>query len=158
MSSTITHALTDSILAVIFAKVQPNQTTYILAAVASASIVDLDHLVFIIRDREFYRNSGFNGNLHHARSAFHEVFGLLVVSILSTLVYFWDQKLALIIFIAFTLHLVQDWLLGKSHPFTPLNNSKVQFLQLTLKQKAVIDLVLLTLSGALWLIYLFGHL
>jgi hypothetical protein len=158
MSSTLTHALTDSIAAIIFAKVQPNETTYIMAALVSASIVDLDHLVFIIRDREMYRNSGYNGNLHHARSVFHELIGLLLVAIVASILYFWDQKLAFIVFIAFTLHLVQDWLLGKSHPFTPLSNVKVEFLHLNMKQKVVIDLVLMTIGGALWLMYLSGHL
>lgn len=158
MSSTLTHALSDSILAILFARVHPNETSYILAALASASVVDLDHMAYIIKDRDFYKKSGYSGNLHYARSMFHELVGMLLIGVLSAILFFWDEKLASLVFIAYSLHLIQDWLLGKSHPFIPLSHRKVQFFRLTLKQKAVIDLIILTLSGALWIIYLSGRL
>jgi hypothetical protein len=154
MASTFTHAATGSIAALMIAHVQPRETTYVLAALVCASILDLDHLYFVIRDREFYRKAGFSGNLHNARSIFHEVFGLLLVGLLSAGLYFWDPKLALILFVAAGLHLVIDWLLGKSQPFAPLNRSEVQFFKLSLKQKVIADLVLLGAAAGLWAVYL----
>jgi len=158
MSSTVAHAISASFVAVTFANVNPNETSYVLAAIASASILDLDHLFYIIRDREVYRQLGYQGNLHNSRSVFHELLGLLIVGVVSALLFFVDEKLARVIFIAFTLHLVQDWLVGKSFPFTPVDNTVMQFFSLTMKQKVFIDVVIVMMFGGLWIAYLAGGL
>ena len=105
-----------------------------------------------------YRRLGYRGQLHRARSAFHELFGLLVVGIVSALLFVLDPKLAGVVFLAFTVHIAQDWVLGRSHPLTPVDNTEMHFFSLTFKQKVFIDIVVLTLFGGLWILYLAGHL
>jgi hypothetical protein len=158
MSSTITHAVANSLAAALLVNIQPNETAYLLAGVVSASIIDMDHVVMVIKNRQLFQKIGLRGNLHLARSVFHELFGLVFIGILAASIYWIDPKLANIVFIAFTLHLVQDWLLGISFPFNPIDHTEVHFLNLTFKQKAAIEFILVTLSGVLWLIYLSGHL
>lgn len=156
MPSTIAHAISASWIAVTVARVEPHETLYTLAALISASILDLDHLIFVIRDRKMYQRLGYRGNLHHARSVFHELLGLFIVGILSGLLLFVDQKLACIVFIAYAIHVVQDWLIGKSNPLFPVDNTEVQLFSPSFKQKVVIDVVIVISFGALWILYLAG--
>jgi hypothetical protein len=123
MPSTLAHAASASLVAITFAHIRPTETSYILAAVVSASILDLDHLFYAIRDRDMYRALGYRGNLHRARSIFHELFGLLTAGVLAGLLFLVDQRLARVVLIAITVHLTQDWLLGQSSPFAPVDNS-----------------------------------
>jgi hypothetical protein len=158
MSSTITHAVTASFIALTCAHVTPHETSYIAAALVSATIIDLDHLPFIIKDWKFYRQNGFRGNLHQARSIFHEMFGLLAAGILTTPLFLVDQKLAGVVFIALCVHLAQDWLLGRFEPFKPVDNTLVHLFRLTFRQKVAIDLLTLAVFGGLWIAYLSGGL
>ncbi|OGO48082.1 MAG: hypothetical protein A2W37_07420 [Chloroflexi bacterium RBG_16_63_12] len=156
MSSTLTHAASASWIAVTSAQVCPHETSYIVAALISASILDVDHLVFMIRDRAMYRRLGYQGNLHHARSVFHEMIGLLLAGGVSGVLFLFDRKLAHVVFVAFAVHVIQDWVLGKSHPLNPVDLTAVQFFALTFRQKVVIDLLMLLMFGALWTLYLVG--
>lgn len=105
-----------------------------------------------------YQRLGYQGNLHQARSIFHELFGLSTIGVLAGLLFLADPRLARVVFIAFTLHLVQDWLLGQSSPFAPVDNTAIRFFSLTFRQKVIIDLILLAASGALWILFLAGGL
>jgi len=154
MSSTLTHAASASWIAVTAAHIHPAQTPYIVAALISASVLDVDHLVFMIRDRAMYRQLGYQGQLHHARSVFHEMIGLLLAGVISGVVFLFDRKLAYVVFVAFAVHLIQDWVLGKSHPLNPVDLTAVQFFTPTFRQKVVIDVILLIVFGALWTLYL----
>jgi hypothetical protein len=156
MSSTLAHAVSASLVALTFAHAKPNETSYILAALVSASILDLDHLVYVIKDRAMYRQLGYTGHLHHARSVFHELFGLLMVGVLSGWLFWVDPKLARIVFIAFAVHLVEDWVIGKSSPLAPVDTTVTQFFALTQKQKVLVDVVIVTTFGGLWILYLGG--
>ena len=158
MSSTIAHTATASFIALTCTHVNPHETIYIAAALVSAAVLDLDHLPFIIKDWKFYRQNGFRGNLHHARSVFHELFGLLAAGVLAALLFMVDQKLASVVFIALCVHLAQDWLLGKFQPFKPVDNTLVDLFKLTFRQKVVIELLTLALFGGLWIAYLSGGL
>ena len=158
MSSTLAHAASASLVAITFAHIHPSETSYILVALVSASVLDIDHLVYAIKDREMYQRLGYLGNLHNARSVFHELFGLALIGLLAGLLFLVDQRLARVVFIAFTLHLVQDWLLGQSSPFAPVDNTAIQFFSLTFRQKVIIDLIVLAMSGALWILFLAGGL
>jgi hypothetical protein len=157
MPSTVAHGTSASWLAVTLAHVQPDDTSHLLAAIISATIVDLDHLIYIVRDRESYKQRGFAGYLHNARSPFHEMFGLLVVGILAAVMFTADQKLALVVFLGYSIHLVQDWLIGKSHPLAPVDRTEVVFYVPSLKQKIILDIVLVVVFGALWILYLRGR-
>jgi len=156
MSSVLAHALSASWVAVTFAQVAPSETPYLLVAAASATALDLDHTIFVIRDRAIYRRTGYQGHLHRARSAFHELLGLMLAGIISGLVFFADPKLARVIFIAFAIHVVQDWMLGKAYPLAPTDSTETQFFALTFRQKVFVDLVGVTVFGILWIIYLAG--
>ena len=158
MSSTFAHAASASLVAVTFAHIRPNESSYILVALISASALDLDHLVYAIRDREMYRRLGYRGNLHHARSIFHELIGLLTAGVLAGLLFLVDQRLARVVFIAVTVHLAQDWLLGRSSPFAPVDNTAIRFFSPTFRQKVIIDLIVLAASGVLWITFLAGGL
>ena len=140
------------------AHVQPGETDYILAAVIAASVLDVDHIFFIIRDRAMYQRLGYRGQLHRARSVFHELFGLLAVGALSTLLFFVDPTLARVVFIAFAVHVTQDWVLGKSYPLAPVDNTEMQFFSLSFKHKVLIDIITLTVFAGLWTLYLAGRL
>jgi hypothetical protein len=152
--SPIAHGLSASLVAVTFARVSPTETPYIAVALISATVIDLDHLVYVIRDRAMYRRVGYAGQLHHARSPLHELVGLLIFGVLCALFFFVDPKLVRVIFIACTVHLAQDWVLGESHPLAPFDNTSIQFFALTLKQKVLIDVIVVLLSSVLWMIYL----
>ena len=156
MSSTLAHAASASWIAVTSAHVRPDETSYIVAALISASILDVDHLFFMIRDRVMYRQVGYRGNLHHARSVFHEMAGLLLAGGVAGVLFLFDRKLAYVIFVAFAVHVIQDWVLGKSHPLNPVDLTAVQFFAPTFRQKVGIDLLMLLVFGALWTLYLIG--
>ena len=156
MSSTLAHAASASWIAVTSAHVRPDETSYIVAALISASVLDVDHLVFIIRDRAMYRQLGYQGQLHHARSVFHEMIGLLLVGGVSAMLLLFDRKLAHTVFVAFAVHVIQDWMLGKSHPLNPVDLTAVQFFALTFRQKVTIDILVLIVFGVLWMSYLAG--
>jgi hypothetical protein len=72
------------------------------------------------------------------------------------LIYPFDAMLAAVVFIAFAVHLAQDWALGATHPFAPFDNTLVTFFKLDLSQKVTIDLLVMAVSGGLWIAYLFG--
>lgn len=158
MSSTITHTATAAFIALTCAHVTPHETLYITAALVSAAMLDLDHLPFIIKDWKFYRQNGFQGNMHHARSVFHEMPGLLAAGVLAALLFLIDPKLASVVFITLCVHLAQDWLLGKFQPFRPVDNTLVQLFKLSARQKVIIDLMTLAVFGGLWVAYLSGGL
>jgi hypothetical protein len=140
------------------AHVRPDETALIVTALVSASILDLDHLIYIIRDRAMFRMMGYRGNLHYARSLFHELAGLLMVGVLSGLVFLANPKLAHVIFIAYTIHLVEDWLLGKSVPFKPVDHTSMRVFPLNFWHKVVIDVLIIGVSSVLWIRYLSGAL
>lgn len=156
MASTPAHAASASIIALSAAQVPPGETGYIAAALVAATILDLDHILYVLRDWRMYRREGFAGNLHQARSPFHEMPGLLAAGILSAVLYFFDPILAFIVLVAFTIHLLEDWFLGKSLPFTPLDNTIVRYFTLSQRQKVLIDILILALSGGAWVLYLSG--
>ena len=79
-----------------------------------------------------------------------------MVGALSGLLFPVDQKLACIIFAAYAIHVVQDWLMGKSCPLSPVDKTEVQFFSLSLKQKMVIDAAMVMVFGVLWILYLVG--
>jgi hypothetical protein len=154
VASTAAHAASASILALTAAQVNPGETGYIAAALIAASILDIDHLLYVVRDWKMYRREGFAGNLHNARSVFHEMIGLLAAGLVAAGIYFFDAKLALVVLVAFSVHLLEDWFLGKTAPFTPVDQTQVQYFSLNMKQKVLIDILILVVSGVAWILYL----
>lgn len=154
VASTAAHAASASIVALTAAQINPDETGYVVAALIAASILDIDHLAYVIRDWQMYRREGFAGNLHNARSSFHELLGLLAAGIVAGGLWFIDTRLASVVLIAFTVHLLEDWFLGRTIPFAPMDQTLVQYFSLRQKQKVLIDILILTISGGAWILYL----
>jgi hypothetical protein len=154
VASTAAHAASASIVALTAAQVSPGETGYIAAALIAASILDIDHLLYVARDWKMYRREGFAGNLHNARSVFHEMLGLLAAGVVAAGLYFFDAKLAMVVLIAFTVHLLEDWFLGRTVPFAPVDQTQVQYFSFSMKQKVLIDILILVVSGVAWILYL----
>ena len=152
--SPFAHGLSASLVAVTFAQVAPEETHYIAAAVIAATVVDLDHLVHLVRNHVDCRNYPLAGRWHDARSPLHELLGLMLAGVLCAFVFAADPKLAQVMFVAFTVHLSQDWLLGKSYPLTPFSKTCITFFELTFRQKVIVDITVILISGALWTRYL----
>ena len=158
MSSAIAHAMSASLIALTAMNIDSGETGYLVAAFAAGGMVDLDHMFYTIKDREMYRRLGFRGNLHNARSIFHELPGLVLIGLIAAALFGVDRTLAQVIFIAFAVHLVEDWIMGKSSPFVPIDNTIMQLFPFSFRQKVVVDIFIITVSGVLWLIYLSGRL
>ena len=158
MSSAIAHAMSASLIALTAVNIDPGETGYLVAAFAAGGMVDLDHVFYTIRDREMYRRLGFRGNLHNARSIFHELPGLVLIGAIAAALFWVNRTLAQVIFIAFAVHLVEDWIMGKSSPFVPIDNTIMQLFPFSFRQKVVVDIFIIAVSGVLWLIYLSGRL
>jgi hypothetical protein len=156
MASTLAHTASASLIALTFARVTPDETGYVAAALVSASVLDLDHLFYVIRDRELYRRVGFRGRLHQARSPFHELLGLVIVGVLAAGLFWVNATLARLVLVAFTVHLVQDWAMGKASPLAPVDPTITQFFALSFRQKVLADLAILVVFGGLWVLYLSG--
>jgi hypothetical protein len=152
------HLLSSSFLAVAAAGVKPGETAYILAAMASASFPDFDHLFYFVRDWDFYRQNGIKGSLqgalHKARSFLHELLGVLILGIILLGLFLVNQKLATVVFVAYLLHVSQDILTGISLPFNPVEKTEVKFFSLTLIRRAYLDLATIFLFGLLWIRFL----
>jgi hypothetical protein len=156
MPSTIAHATSASWIAITVTHVQPHETSYILAALVCASILDADQLIYMIRDRRVYQGLGDKHQLFGEQSAFHGLLGLLVVGALSTLLFFADQRLACVAFISYAIHVAQDWMMGKSSPLSPIDKAEVHLSWLPPKQKLILDRLIVITFGALWILYLTG--
>lgn len=155
--STVAHALSASLIAVTAAGIAPGETRYLWIAIVAAAIADADHIWPVLRDWKFYRENGFRGNLHGARSPLHELFGLATAGAAGTMLWFADPRLAFIVFAAYAIHLAQDFVLGRSVPFAPFERTPVQMFAASFRVKAAADVLTILISGGLWLAYLNGR-
>ncbi|EKD55953.1 MAG: hypothetical protein ACD_58C00329G0003 [uncultured bacterium] len=150
------HGLSAALIAIVLTGVKHNETGYVFTAIAAASVLDLDHLYYLVRDRRLYLKQGLAGNMHKARSLAHELMGMLIVSVICGLIYFWNIKLATVIFLAFLVHTAEDMIMGKSMPFIPFDKTELQFFRPSLKQKTAVDVVVIIVCLLLWIQYLGG--
>jgi LexA-binding, inner membrane-associated putative hydrolase len=156
--TTPVHMISASLIALKAANVAPHQLDYIWMAILFSGIVDLDHLYFIVRDFKHYQKHGFSGQLHHARSIYHELLGVMIWSVVTLFIYFFDKTLASLFFISIMVHLSQDFLTGTSMPFSPFDNKEMKLFKFTFKNKVIINIIIVVLSIILWLLYLNGKL
>ena len=155
--TTVAHALSGGLIAATAAGVSPDQTRYLWIAVVAAGIADLDHVWPVIRDWKFYRQHGLRGNLHGARSRFHEMYGLLAAGIVGALLFPLDARLGMVVFTAYAVHLAQDFVLGRSMPFAPYDRTPVQMFAVPFRVKAAVDVAVILASAVLWLTFLSGR-
>jgi len=156
--TTPAHILSASLIALKVNNIQVDQLNYIYFALVSSGILDLDHIYFFIRDRAFFKQKGFKGQLHHARSFLHELIGVVLLSCISLIIFCFDSKLASIFFITILVHLSQDFFTGISKPFSPFNKTEIKLFDYTYKSKLIINLLTIIIFSILWLLYLKGKL
>jgi len=115
--------------------------------------LDLDHLYFFLKDK----SAMIPGNMHKARSIFHELIGFIVIGTIMLGLSFFDFKLALLVGIPMMIHLTEDLIMGISIPFNPIDKMEMKLLPQKKKLKIIIDLLVLSISGYLWIIFLNGQ-
>lgn len=155
--TTVAHALSAALVAVTALKVPPSESRYLVAALIAGAIADADHVWPVLRDWRFYREHGFRGNLHGARTPVHELAGLAGAGIVACVLWFIDPLMAGVVFAAFAVHLAQDFVTGHSLPLNPADRTVVRMFDLGFKQKVAIDAAVIITSIALWIPYLRGR-
>lgn len=155
--TTLAHALSGSIVTLLFLKVPPTDIQSIFLTLASGAILDIDHPVMMWVNRDHFKKHGVKGQLHLARSFWHELLGLFFGGAIALVLSFVDLRLALLLFLPFAIHLMEDMLIGKFFPFTPFDKTEIQLFSVPLKMKPLVDVFVLALSGGLWLAYLSGR-
>ncbi len=154
--STPAHMLSASYIALTIAHIAPHDVSYILAAIFFSGALDIDHSFFLLKNREFFKKAGYNGNLHKARSFFHEQIGLFCIGLLMFIVSFFNMKLSWIIGIAMIIHLAEDVLMGISIPFNFLDKSEISIIRQSKLLKVIVDLIIIIIFSFLWTLYLKG--
>lgn len=152
---TPTHIISASYIGARAAGVSPSETNYILISFLSAGILDLDHLYFLIKNRDFYKSKGYRGNLHNARSFIHELPGFFITGIIMLTLSFFDLKLALVIGVTIMFHLAQDLLAGVSIPFNPIDKTNIQLIPQKFIYRFALDLIFIAVFSFLWIKFLF---
>ncbi len=152
------HMVSASVLSLIYAKVVPTETGYIFASLVFAGLLDLDHVYYLIRDHKMYKQKGLAGQLHHARSPLHELFGVMLFGVISLLIRAHDQTLASIFFLSLLIHICEDYVAGIGFPFNPFNKTQLALFKHTKTDKIIINLLVTVVSGVLWVLYLQGKL
>ena len=148
----LSHTLSASYIAVVSSGANSAQTGLIAAAVISGAVVDLDHLYYFWKDRSLMKR----GNLHNARSMFHELIGFAVAGSSMLLLSFINQQLAYVIGVSMMVHLVEDVLVGKTIPFSPIDKTEFNLLPQSFKLKVVLDILVSCIFGVLWIKFLNG--
>lgn len=150
--STPAHALSAAYLALILTHTPVGDTAYVLLALASASVWDLDHMYYVLKDRSIMKP----GQLHKARSPLHELVGFFVIGLLSLAIGIFDRTGARIFALAAMIHLTQDVIMGISMPFAPYDTSEISLMKQNRNTKIIIDVCVIVVFGVLWLTYLRG--
>lgn len=150
------HIISGAYIGVVVAGVLPTELNYILMALISGGILDLDHIYSLVKDRKFYKKNGYSGNLHKARSPFHELFGFFIVGLLTFIMSFFNLKLALVLGLPFMVHSVEDVLMGRSMPFNPIDKTEIHLLPQKKFIKALTDISVIFIFGFLWIRFLNG--
>ena len=152
--TTIAHVLSATYIAAKVANVVPTETDYLVIMVLSSSLIDLDHVYFLIKDHHHYRIEGYAGHLHKARSPLHELIGFWSIGVVMLGVALFDSKLALVVGLPAMIHLIEDMIMGVSVPFTPIDKTEVQMLPQKKSLKIALDLIVIVVFGLLWIQYL----
>ncbi|HEY0018949.1 MAG TPA: metal-dependent hydrolase [Longimicrobium sp.] len=152
--TTVAHALSAALIAVTALEVPPSESRYLVAALVAGSIADADHVYPVLRDWRYYRQHGFRGNLHGARTPVHELAGLAGAGIVACLLWWIDPLMAGVVFTAFSIHLAQDFVTGHSLPLNPADRTVVHMFRMSFGQKVAVDAAVIITSVALWIPYL----
>jgi hypothetical protein len=152
--TTLTHVVSASYIGVRVANIMPQETDYIFISLLSSGILDIDHIFMLIKNRSFFKKNGLKNTLHKARSYLHELIGFLIIGIITLILSFVDLKLALVVGVLASVHLVEDVLMGISIPFNPIDKTEINLIKQSNRIKIVTDVVILLIFGVLWIRYL----
>lgn len=149
--TTIAHIISASYIAVRLAKIVPAETDYITLSLISAGFIDVDHLIYLVKDRKYYKLNGYVGKFHKARSPLHELTGFIFFSLIILSVGFINLKLSLVLGLPAMIHIIEDMLIGRSKPLSPFFNTEFQILPQNISVKFFIDITVIVIFGFLWL-------
>lgn len=157
--TTIAHTISASYIAyTAFAGTTSTQSLNVpllLASILPAALLDLDHLYYALKSPKQFKQWQVSGQLHHARSFLHEILGLTLALGLAIIIsYFFNPLLAQAAFLSYTIHVVQDMVMGISIPLKGIHASEMRLFNFTFKQKAIIDIVTIIIFGGLWTLLL----
>ena len=152
--TTLSHVISGSYIAIKSANIDVVEIDYIMAAVASSAILDIDHLYYFVKDRKFFSTKGFRGNLHKARSMLHELFGFALIGFLMLIGSFFNQKLAYVIGVSSLVHLAEDFIMGISVPFNPFDKFEMNLITQKAFFKNFVDVAVVIVFSFLWILYL----
>lgn len=152
--TTIAHTISASYIAyVAFAGTTvPLNTNLLLASILPAALLDLDHLYYALKFPKEFKTWQTSGQLHKARSFLHEILGVTVILTCAIIAsFFFDQILVQAAFLSYTIHVIEDMIMGISVPLKGINSSEMHLFHFTFKQKAAVDLVTILIFGGLWI-------
>lgn len=114
----------------VFGNTTDNLVPYLIASV----IIDIDHVIPLRNDKERPRASGW-------RTRFHELYGMVALSIPLTIVWFFNHDLAQVLALGLLLHYAVDFLAGESRPFFPYSQMKIQiFFKKSIRWRIVLEI------------------
>jgi len=152
--TTISHVLSGSYIAIRSANIDAVEIDYIMAAAASSAVLDLDHIIYFIKDRKFFSSYGLRGNLHKARSLIHELFGFALIGFFMLIASFFNYKLAYVMGVSSFVHLAEDFIMGISVPFNPFDKFEMSLISQKRIFKNLVDGAVIVVFSLLWLNFL----
>jgi len=144
------HTLSVSIIAVTVLGIAPTQTNYILASLIFASFLDLDHIYYFIKDHQYFKTYGYKGQLQHARSPLHEPLGFVIWGIIALLIAVYDTTMAKLFYLCTSLHMIEDFIVGISYPFSPYNMTEYRMFNISKQQMIYLNSAVIFLSLLFW--------
>lgn len=150
------HAISASVVSLMINKVDPSRHDLTVVALISAGVLDLDHAFYLIRDWRFYKENGFRGTLHKARSVMHELMGVAIMGFIAILGRQINAQLFGVVYFSYLIHMIEDIIMGRSFPFNPVKMTEMRLFKFNLKHKAVAEVVVISISLFLWWMYLKG--
>lgn len=150
--NTLGHVFFANLLLVLGAPSIVSPTTLIVTSLA-AVITDLDHILHLRTAMKTYRFKS------ETRSRWHELPGLMLAMIISTIIMFFSAPLGRSFLIGFVSHYFLDLLTRPTRPFYPLSE-RVIFLGLAptnLKKLTAYDALLTVILGAILIASLHGQ-
>ena len=131
-------------------------TTLLAASFIAPAALDMDHVIYLVKDLKFYTKNYNKQVYHHARSPLHELFGALVVGSAALIISFFNVALAKIIGISILVHIIEDMIVGKAFPMKPFDNTVISLFKFKPVVKILLDVTTISIFTILWINYLKG--
>ncbi len=124
---------------------------YYFLILVSSTLVDLDHIPYIFRNKKTVVRDGLNV---HCRSFLHELTGFFLLSFVLGLGYImlW-QPWIIIVWLCFLIHFSVDYLTGITRPFSPFSKMTITspLQKLKRKHRIIIETTITVILGVLFL-------